>query len=1102
MAMGFWANAQNPNVAIDSVATHENVTVTDSTITIYGRGGININPALTDQRCRFFFRSQDGLSYTDTMYYVGPTTQFALVARGLSEATTKNWKMVAQRVDTTGGQDVVIVEVSTYYISGTTMWMHDQPFITSGIVSDTGQTYVTFDVEFDGHAGSYARPSYYDVAVGPSSVQMANDSIFGQGPNASGSLTISNLLPGHTYWQQWIVTDWQIGEFSTYPPGTFTTLSPGDVTYVISQGGANADSIQICFDLVSNDQWGSYVLFDPLYNIVASGTYTADTSVCAWYAANIPMTEVDFTLEVQNSVFLEDVPFTGATTGLYNPDVSIVSIVNTGWYTADVSIATNAYGGQGGQVWLEISPNNVLGPYNVPSGPYVFTVGVTGLSVNSVYAFEASLLQTADSQQSSDIEPYATDVLPVPTSNHNSTVSSAMYSFCITDVTTSDPNGATVHFQLTSQGGINPIVFDTTFVWTGIPLCLTVPLNASSGYNWSYTVTDVIGSYQTGGSFNTGPPGASPVMNMGNGNPDPNSTWASVGFWMNPDPTDPSATGEATLKVGTAPGLIITPVDVRTVPEVGNYAFEFDYSPFQEVGQTVQLWFTMDATNSNGGYGQFQSNNWMTLPALPDTTPAPVQLDGVTILSQDTLSIGTTTATVIGVIDVGDSTNNNVMLHAEYIVSNNTLMSGMVPAPIYGQYTISLPNLVAGQLTYYRLVATVSGIPVAYGAWMSFMTDQVPVVVPPVLEGPEVIESDTLVVNTTSATLVFDLFRGDSTGLYFDVKYSQSGPEMFTTVQPFPLNGMYTVNLSSLIDGTLTLYQLRILDNQNNVLVLGPVRQFMTDAAIVVIPPVLEGPEVIESDTVSVDSTSAILHFNLTAGDSTGVTQQMEITQGQASVFTSPSAVTSGWYTVYATSLMSSTFTSCRIILSDQNGPLVYGPWVTFMTDAGPVVVDPPGPTDSVQVGAHYVEAVFHNGASVSWVINRNGIENVQAYAGWGVFSPNENLTPVQDVILNESYFFTFPALSAETTYIYKLFITVDGVPDEATTDVYWLSTGPNGIEEILARNPDVEGTVVDILGRTTKRIKLRELIRENSGFKGIVFWTDLDGNTVKVLAK
>ena len=108
-----------------------------------------------------------------------------------------------------------------------------------------------------------------------------------------------------------------------------------------------------------------------------------------------------------------------------------------------------------------------------------------------------------------------------------------------------------------------------------------------------------------------------------------------------------------------------------------------------------------------------------------------------------------------------------------------------------------------------------------------------------------------------------------------------------------------------------------------------------------------------------------------------------------------------------------------------------------------------------------------------------------------GVFSPNENFTPVQDVLLTESYFFMFPDLSPDQTYIYKLFITVDGVPSPATTDVYWLTTGPNGIEEILAKDPNIVGGVYNVAGsKLADNVRPQDLKTHSVGFGNqIIMW-------------
>ena len=1159
----------NPNAFVDSLATHQNVTLTDSTIVLYGRAGINADPNLTDNRMRVFARSEDGNHISDTLWIMGSTVPVNLLIGGLSENETNNYQLVCQYVDTANGANNIISETTTYYLQGTTMWMHDQPTITSVVVTPS-QTSLSFEVSGDGHAGAWYRPKFYNVANGPQTVAWANDSVFIQGVG-TGTVEISGLLPGNDYWVQFEANDWLIGEGTAYPPSTYTTDMPEPAEGTMTVADANPDSVQICVDLVSNDNGGSYQLVDPLTNVVASGTFGSDTSFCVWDWVGTPQYVGQYTLTIQNT--LPDpviVTIDAETSALWNPLVEILAITNTGWYTATIDVAVTTYGSQGGEVYVQVGPNNVYGPYTVPPGYSVISVNVADLDANSEYLVEATVVQSADGQQEAVSQVYETTIVGGPSGSYGYDSFGSTFTFCLNDVMTNDPDGAEVHLVIGTSNNVLTLL-DTVFEWSSGPVCVSIPTSEGVQYSWDLNISDTIGQYSADGSFFGDMAGASPVMNMGNGLPDPNSSYAAVSFWMNPDPTDANATGDARLKVGTSPGLIITPVDNQYVPETGNYSFEFDYSPFQEVGQTVTLWFTMDGTNSNGGYGQFQANNFMTLPALPDTVPPPVVLEGETILYLDTAYVDSTSAGISFQGTPGDSTNTMWRINYSYnaqsfstlpvllpqgwtsqlanlaplppstqvwwqlelsngygvyyqsaymsfttdagptalppdpptplvgpeILSNDTLDVGETYATliadvnpndstglevdfiyiiqgqqyvtisqavtIAGDYTQGVSGLPSGTLVQYRSRLTYQGQVLVQGPWRSFVTDQ-PVVIPPVLVGPEVFLSDTLSVGTNSATLVFDATNGDSTGVYIKAEYNQGGSSQYSSAQSVSSQNLFNLQILNLQPGEITNYRAVLFDNTGD-LVYGPWLSFVTDTEPV-IPPVLEGPDMLNQDTVSVDSTTAVCEFYLTNGDSSNVSYILEVVNNGPAVFTSPQSVSGeGWYFNNLSNLITDSDVSVRVIMSDLSGTLYTGPWLTFHTDAGPIVV----PVDEVLVTNYTEQVVMHNAFSVSWDIDPLNTENVEARAKYGLLSPNQTADQ-QDVNLSDTYFFAVQDAIPNSIYKVKLEVLVDGVVFW-TSPVYEVHTPEdpsvlNSIEDIRAGILNPDGQVYDLSGK------------------------------------
>lgn len=604
--------AQTPNVYIDSLATVENVTLTDSSIAVYGKFGVNINPLTSNQVGRCFCETSDG-NRSDTLYHQGATQAFSLHISGLQEAQPLDIRCIGQRVDTTGGQDLVIVQTETFYMQGSTMWSHAQPVITNVSLLDATQTSLTLRVSLDAHAGSWVRLKYYNVANGFTTAQWSNDSIYAAGPNAIADVVINGLVPGQQFWTQAYANDWQIGEGTAYAPGVYTTDSPDSVHATMAIGGTNPDSVEVCLTAISNDVGGSYIL---MYgsSVLASGPFTDSIQACQWVNVGTPNTEATFDLTVTNSIGSEQFTVTGSTSNAPSPSMSIISIDSTGWYTGQIVVATSCYGGTGGMIYVYVPGlAQTFGPFAVTQGSDTTTISITGPSPNNSYLCQITLVQTG--QQNLTVN--GTLVMPNiagPTISYTQTVGSTLYTVCING-TTADPAGATATVTVwQGQNTASPLL-DTTFAYTG-ETCFQMDVLSSTNYSVSVSVQDTIGTQGTGGGFTTPVPAPSPDMDMSNATVDQISGMVSIPFWANPM----APSGTARCLIGTSAGSMISPVDTVFVTSFGNYEFIFDASGYQQVGQPVIIYFTMDMSNQLGGYAQWGSNNFFTLNPLPDTT--------------------------------------------------------------------------------------------------------------------------------------------------------------------------------------------------------------------------------------------------------------------------------------------------------------------------------------------------------------------------------------------------------------------------------------------------------------------------------------------------
>ncbi|MFT5359729.1 MAG: hypothetical protein ACI88L_000189 [Candidatus Paceibacteria bacterium] len=1210
VAITNWASAQTPtpNVFIDSTATYENYTLTDSSLVVYGKGGVNINPATSNLVGRFYTESEDGMHRSDTTYYEGNTIPMPHYVEGLYENETNGYIIVGQVADTTGGTDSVYSEVSTYAISGTTMWEHDQPIISGIVLLEALQTSLNIRTSLDAHAGAYVRYWYYDIAVGPGSAQWSAGSAYVQGPNAEADLSIFGLLPGNSYWVQAYAEDQLINESSAFVPDTFTTTLPELPTGSVSDGGSNVDSVLVCFDAQSNDLTGSVTLeYVVGVDTILASTYAfADsTDGCQWIPIWTSETPVTAVLTVNNSLGDPQVYTANlATTGYDNPILSIDTIVVLDWYNSVVYVDATVFGG-GGNVSVYVPGLGTFPGGTVPQGPSTgLAIPISGTVVNTSYAVQVTLTQNVDSQTETVNRVFSTANADGPTATYTQQINTNSYTFCLDDVISQDSNGATV--ELIVQAALNgPVLLDTTFEWSGAS-CFALSGVFNTTYDWSIEITDTVGQYQDGGSFAIAGPGVLPQINMGNGFYDPITGWVQISYWCNPDISNPAATADTRVKIGLNPQVINVPVATENITGATNSSLSFDGDPYRQIGQTVIVWFTMDATNSSGGYSEAQFNNFFTLPALPDTIVPPVQLFGPVVVNLDTLSVDSTGAVVGFQGEANDSLNTMYRINynydnmafstapsamsqtwGSYLVNLNPLLSGRLvfwqvelsnqygvfqsssweqfttdegpvilpPDPLEGPVVMNLDTLSVDSTaatvgfegaandslntmysvnysynsmtfstppsvmspTWGNYLANLNPLPVGtlvswqvelsnqYGmfyqsSWEQFTTDEGPVIV---VVNPVILNSDTLVVDSTSATLVSNIVMGDWIGLFHDYKYTVQGQVMYSAQQSIPLDGLYTTSLNGLPAGSTCLYQARLLDGLGNVMVLGPIQQFITDLGPVVVvePPV---PMITNSDTVSVGINTAMLTFVLTNGNLPGVSFRVEYEFMNNTLNSTFQSVSSqGVYTQGLSGLSAGEFVSARGILYDNSGDLYTGPWLYFTTDEGPIT--PPEPVDSVVVYDGPYTLIYHNAASVSWYVDINGVEDVELYVGYGQLTPNENFTPVQDGILDGEYLFAMEELNSATLYFFKMFVKVGGGLYPATTETYLLETEPNGIKEILSRSPNASGKVVDISGRELSRnlVKLNDIVRGDVTFgRQIVVWTGSnDEGSVKILS-